>query len=114
MISWFFVLVLRVSSTRTRRNRIEYEYHFIEYEYERCQNSATSKWALWLAKGVIALDTAAERGDASVPVLLRSKPERDIFSCNLLGSESSKTCESRYYAPWFSRIVVVWPLSIGM
>jgi hypothetical protein len=31
----FFVLITRVSSTRTRRNRFEYEYeyHFIEYEY---------------------------------------------------------------------------------
>ena len=42
---WLFVLVLRVSSTRTRRYGIEYEYeyHFIEYEYDNSQNSATSK-----------------------------------------------------------------------
>jgi hypothetical protein len=41
---WIFVLVLRVSSTRTRRYGIEYEYeyHFIEYEYDKSQISATS------------------------------------------------------------------------
>jgi hypothetical protein len=41
----FFVLVLRVSSTRTRRNRLEYKYecHFIESEYDGSQDSATSK-----------------------------------------------------------------------
>jgi hypothetical protein len=40
----FFVLVLRVSSTRTRtrRNAIEYVYHFIEYDYARSGDSATS------------------------------------------------------------------------
>ena len=44
---WLFVLVLRVSSTRTRTRRygIEYEYHFIEYECDKSQNSATSKAA---------------------------------------------------------------------
>jgi len=44
---WFFLLVLRVSSTRTRTRRYgnEYEYHFIEYEYEGNPECATSKRA---------------------------------------------------------------------
>jgi hypothetical protein len=45
--TWFFLLVLRVSSTRTRirscGNDYDSEYHFIEYAYERNQECATSK-----------------------------------------------------------------------
>jgi hypothetical protein len=54
---WFFVLVLRVSSTRTltRRygNEYDYEYHFIDYEYERNRECATSKLSLCVLDGSV-------------------------------------------------------------
>ena len=81
---WLFVLVLRVSSTRTRKYGIEYEYHFIEYEYEydESQNSATSE----LARRVELLGTIAlhwktpllAHGRSIVPN--RSEPEATVAS----------------------------------